>query len=52
VSEAIDNKDYSLLAGFGSITIEQLKCLGVERMNQIISYVRDYINVEKLRVKD
>ena len=52
VSEAIDNKDYSLLAGFGSITIEQLKRLGIERVNQIISYIRDYINVEKLRVKD
>ena len=52
VSEAIDNKDYSLLAGFGSITIEQLKRLGIERVNQIVSYIRDYINVEKLRVKD
>jgi len=52
VSEAIDNKDYSLLAGFGSITIEQLKHLGIERVNQIVSYIRDYINVEKLRVKD
>jgi type I restriction enzyme R subunit len=52
VAEAIDNKDYSLLAGFGSITIDQLKRLGVDRINQIIGYVRDYINVEKLRVKD
>lgn len=52
VAEAIDNKDFSLLAGFGSITIEQLKRLGVDRMNQIVSYIRDYINVEKLRVKD
>ncbi len=52
VAEAIDNKDFSLLAGFGSITIEQLRRLGVDRMNQIIGYIRDYINVEKLRVKD
>lgn len=52
VSEAIDNKDFSLLAGFGSITIEQLKKLGIDRMNQIVGYIRDYINVEKLRVKD
>jgi len=52
VSEAIDNKDFSLLAGFGSIAIEQLKRLGVERINQIINYIRDYINIEKLRVKD
>ena len=52
VSEAIDNKDFGLLAGFGSVTMEQLKRLGANRINQIVEYVRDYINVEKLRVKD
>lgn len=52
VSEAIDNKDFGLLAGFGSVTMEQLKRLGVNRINQIVEYIRDYINVEKLRVKD
>ena len=52
VADAIDSKDFSLLAGFGSITIEQLKRMGVDRMNLIVGYIRDYINVEKLRVKD
>ena len=52
VSDAIDNKNYSLLAGFGSVSLEQLKDLGVDLMNQIINYIRDYINIDKLRVKD
>ena len=52
VAEAIDEKKFGLLEGFGSISIEQLKRLGTERIEQIVSYVRDYINVEKLRVKD
>ena len=52
VAEAIDNKEFSKLAGFGSVSIDQLKLLGAERINQIVEYIRDYINVEKLRVKD
>lgn len=52
VSDAIDNKNYSLLAGFGSVSLEQLKELGVDLMNQIVDYIRDYINIDKLRVKD
>lgn len=52
VAEAIDEKNFSLLAGFGSLTMKQLLHLGGERINQITEYIRDYINVEKLRVKD
>ena len=52
MSEVIDNKDYSLLAGFGSVSIAQLRNLGIELVDQIIGYIRDYINVDKLRVKD
>lgn len=52
VAEAIDNKEFSKLAGFGSVSIDQLKLLGAERIDQIVEYIRDYINVEKLRVKD
>lgn len=52
IAEAIDEKNFSLLAGFGSLTMKQLIHLGGERINQITEYIRDYINVEKLRVKD
>ncbi len=52
VAEAIDNRNYSVLEGFGSLSINQLVRLGSERINQIVEYIRDYINVEKLRVKD
>lgn len=52
VAEAIDEKKFGLLEGFGSISMDQLKQLGAERIGQIVSYIRDYINVEKIRVKD
>jgi len=52
VSEAIDNRNYGLIAGFGSITMDQLLLLGAERIDQIVNYIRDYIDIEKLRVKD
>ncbi len=52
VAEAIDEKNFSLLAGFGSLSMRQLLHLGGERIDQITEYIRDYINVEKLRVKD
>lgn len=52
VAEAIDEKNFSLLAGFGSLNMQQLIHLGGERISQITEYIRDYINVEKLRVKD
>ena len=52
VAEAIDEKNFSLLAGFGSLTMQQLIHLGGEMIDQIAEYIRDYINVEKLRVKD
>lgn len=52
VAEAIDEKNFSLLAGFGSLNMQQLIHLGGARISQITEYIRDYINVEKLRVKD
>lgn len=52
VADAIDERNYSLLAGFGSVTMDQLRLLGTERIHQIVEYIQDYINVEKLRVKD
>lgn len=51
VADAIDTKNYSLLAGFGSISIGQLKALGPDLINRIVEYIHDYINVDKLRVK-
>lgn len=51
VADAIDTKNYSLLAGFGSISIGQLKTLGPDLINRIVEYIHDYINVDKLRVK-
>ena len=52
VSDAIDNKNYGLLAGFGSVSVDQLKLLGPDLIDKIICYINDYINVDKLRVKD
>lgn len=52
VAEAVDEKKFGLLEGFGSISIDQLKHLGSARIDQIVNYIRDYVNVEKLRVKD
>ena len=52
VAEAIDEKRYGELSGFGSISMRQLRHLGIERVEQIVSYIKDYINVDKLRVKD
>lgn len=52
VSDAIDNKNYGLLAGFGSVSVDQLKLLGPDLIDKIVCYINDYINVDKLRVKD
>ncbi len=52
IAEAIDNKTYGALEGFGSLSINQLVQLGPKRIEQIVRYIQDYINVEKLRVKD
>ncbi len=52
VADAIDDKRYGELSGFGSISMRQLKELGIDRVNQIVNYIKDYINVNKLRVKD
>ena len=52
VAEAVDEKKFGLLEGFGSVSIDQLKQLGAARIDQIVNYIRDYVNVEKLRVKD
>ena len=52
VADAIDEKKFGLLAGFGSLSMEQLKHLGSQYIDLIVDYIRDYINVQKLRVKD
>lgn len=52
VADAIDDRRYGELSGFGSISMSQLKNLGIERVEQIVNYIKDYINVSKLRVKD
>lgn len=51
VADVIDDKRYGELSGFGSISMRQLKNLGIERVDQIVNYIKDYINVSKLRVK-
>lgn len=52
VADAIDTGNYSALEGFGSVSINQLVRLGPDRIRQIVDYIHDYINVDKLRVKD
>ncbi len=51
VADAIDDKRYGELSGFGSISMKQLRHLGIDRVDQIVNYINDYINVNKLRVK-
>ncbi len=52
VAAAIDDGAFSLLAGFGSVTLDQLDRLGSDRISQIVNYIKDYINVGKLRIQD